>query len=115
MPNLLFVCSENKLRSATAETYFANFDNVSTIGCGTNKDAATTISGDLIEWADLVFAMEKPHRNKLRKKYKELLSHTKLITLDIPDHYDYMDSELIKILDRKVAKFVLLRNDKIDV
>ncbi|MCO4783960.1 MAG: phosphotyrosine protein phosphatase [Candidatus Cloacimonetes bacterium] len=112
MANLLFVCSENKLRSATAESYFAQFKDISTIGAGTNKDAATTISGDLIDWAQYIFVMEKSHRNKLAKKYKELLVGKKFIVLDIPDNYDYMDPDLIQILDRKISSFINLKIDE---
>ena len=56
--NLLFVCSENRLRSPTAEEVFSEYDGVNAIGCGTNLDAETPLSGDLIEWADVIFVME---------------------------------------------------------
>ncbi|PCJ20734.1 MAG: phosphotyrosine protein phosphatase [Candidatus Cloacimonadota bacterium] len=109
MKNLLFICSENKLRSLTAETYFSNFKAISVIGAGTNKDANTTISGDLIEWADIVFVMEKSHRNKVNKKFKELFKLKRMIVLDIPDNYDYMDRDLINLLDRSVSKHIILK------
>jgi predicted protein tyrosine phosphatase len=59
--NLLFVCSENRLRSPTGEEVFSKYEGISAIGCGTNTDAETTVSGDLIEWADIVFVMERSH------------------------------------------------------
>lgn len=64
---LLFVCSENRLRSPTGEEIFSHYEGVEAIGCGTNADAETQLSGDLIEWADVVFVMEKSHRNKVKK------------------------------------------------
>lgn len=39
--NLLFVCSENRLRSPTGEAVFSGYDGIDAIGCGTNADAAT--------------------------------------------------------------------------
>jgi len=39
--NLLFVCSENRLRSPTGEEVFSAYEGVEAIGCGTNNDAAT--------------------------------------------------------------------------
>lgn len=69
--NLLFVCSENRLRSPTGEEVFSHYEGVNAIGCGTNKDAATPVSGDLIEWADIIFVMENTHKNKVSKKFKE--------------------------------------------
>ena len=32
--NLLFVCSENRLRSPTGEEVFSHYENMSAIGCG---------------------------------------------------------------------------------
>jgi predicted protein tyrosine phosphatase len=104
--NLLFVCSENRLRSPTAEAVFSEYSGVEAIGAGTNSDAATPVSGDLIEWADVILVMEKSHRNKISKKFKEQLKGKKLAVLDIPDVYEYMDPELIKLLKVKVPRYV---------
>lgn len=106
MKKLLFICSENRFRSPTAEAVFSAYDGIEAIGAGTNSDAETPVSGDLIEWADIVFVMEKSHRNKVAKKYKELLKNKHLIVLDIPDHYDFMQPELVKILKAKVSRIV---------
>ena len=108
MKKLLFVCSENRLRSPTAEAVFSKHEGVEAIGCGTNSDAETTLSGDLIEWADVVLVMEKSHRNKVSKKYKELLKGKRLVCLDIPDNYECMQIELIKLLEAKVPRYVRL-------
>jgi len=102
--NLLFVCSKNRLRSPTGEDIFSKYEGIDAIGAGTNQDADTVVSGDLIEWADIVFVMEESHRNKVSKKFKELLKGKKLVCLDIPDDYDRMDPILIKLLENKVAK-----------
>ena len=95
MKRLLFVCSENRLRSPTAEELFSEYDGVEAIGCGTNSDAETPLSGDLIEWADVVLVMEKSHRSKVSKRYKELLCNKRLVCLDIADNYQRMQPELI--------------------
>jgi len=49
MKKLLFVCSENKLRSPTTEEVFSVYDGIDAIGCGTNSESETPVSGDLIE------------------------------------------------------------------
>jgi len=105
---LLFVCSENRLRSPTAEAVFSEYMNVEAIGAGTNSDADTPVSGDLIEWADIILVMEKTHRNKVSKKYKELLKNKRLVVLEIPDNYEYMQPELIQLLKTKVSRVVRL-------
>ena len=76
------------------------------ISAGTNLDAETTVSGDLIEWADAILVMEKSHRNKIANKFKNLLQGKKLAVLAIPDNYEFMDPELIRILKNKVPKYV---------
>jgi predicted protein tyrosine phosphatase len=103
---LLFVCSQNRLRSPTAEAVFSAYSGVEAISAGTNNDATTPISADLIEWADVVFCMEKVHRNRLTSKFRVNLKDKKLVVLDIPDNYEYMDSDLIRILKARVPRYV---------
>ena len=106
--NILFVCSKNRLRSPTAEAVFSAYDGIDAIGCGTNTDSETPVSGDLIEWADIIFVMEFSHKNKLSQKFRDILKGKKLICLDIPDNYGRMDAELIRILKRKVSMYVTI-------
>ncbi len=82
------------------------YEGIDAIGCGTNSDAETTLSGGLIEWADIVFVMEKSHRNKVSKKFNTLLKSKRLICLDIPDEYDCMDPALIRLLENRVLKHI---------
>ena len=110
MKKLLFVCSENKLRSPTAEAIFSKFSGVQAIGCGTNSDAVTSLSGDLIEWADVILVMEHSHKSKVSKKYKELLKDKRLVCLDIPDNYEFMQPELVNLLKARVPQYVRLTN-----
>lgn len=105
---ILFVCSENRLRSPTAANVFAGFRGVETLSAGTNKDCETALSGDLIEWADVILVMESSHRSKVAKKFRNLLKDKKLAVLQIPDEYDYMDAQLIRILKRRVPRNVHL-------
>ena len=64
------------------------------------------MSGDLIEWADLVFVMEKSHRNRLSKKFRPHLRHKRVIVLNIPDDYDFMDPDLIRLLEARVTQYL---------
>ncbi len=104
--NLLFICTENKLRSPTGQEVFSQYEGISAIGAGTNKDAVTPVSGDLIEWADIIFTMEIVHKKKITKKFTTLLKDKKLVCLDVPDIYQRMDSKLVDLLKSKVHKFI---------
>ncbi len=97
MKNLLFVCSGNRLRSPTAEVVFSEYEGDEAIGAGTNADAETPVSGDLIEWADIIFVMEKAHRKKISGKYRTLLKGKRLVVLNIQDNYECMQSELVQL------------------
>jgi predicted protein tyrosine phosphatase len=106
MKNVLFICSQNKLRSPTAEQVFARYPDIETASAGLNNDAENPVTGELVEWADLIFVMEQTHRNKLRKKFKQHLGRAKVICLDIPDDYDFMDPYLVRLLEARVPKFL---------
>ena len=104
MKNVLFVCSQNKLRSPTAEQVFASWPNIEASSAGTNNDAENPLSAELIEWADIVFVMEKTHRSKVQAKYRSALKGKRLICLNIPDDYDFMDPVLVEVLKAKVPR-----------
>ncbi|MBO2679691.1 hypothetical protein I6M56_12605 [Shewanella algae] len=70
----------------------------------TFPNAETVVSGDLIQWVDFIFVMEKSHKTKVAKKFKELLKGKKLVCLDIPDNYQRMDPALVTLLKNKVAQ-----------
>jgi len=104
--NLLFVCSQNKLRSPTAESIFSDRSNMSVRSAGLNNDAEIPISVEDIEWADYIFAMEQTHKSKIKKRFKQHLSRQKVVCLGIPDNYEYMDPELVRILEKSVGQFI---------
>ncbi len=106
MKNVLFICSQNRLRSPTAEQIFSSYPGIECTSAGLNNDAENPVTPELVEWADLIFVMEKAHRNKLSSKFKKQLSGKRVICLDIPDEYDYMDPTLIRILQSKVTRFL---------
>jgi predicted protein tyrosine phosphatase len=104
--NVLFVCSQNRLRSPTAEQVFSWRRDIEVVSAGTNHDAETPLTHELVAWADIIFVMEKAHRAKLQKKYKASLKKALLICLDIPDDYGFMDPALIRLLEARVSKYL---------
>jgi len=104
MKKLLFICSQNRLRSPTAEGIFGEYDEFETASAGLNHDANQTVTLELLQWADVIFVMETAHRNKLSQRFKPYLKNKRVICLDIPDKYEYMDAELIRLLKQKVSR-----------
>jgi predicted protein tyrosine phosphatase len=103
---ILFVCSQNKLRSATAETIYSDHPEVEVDSAGLNHDAVVPLSPEQIEWADLILVMEKSHRNRLTKRFGKHLSGKRVVVLDIPDEFDYMAPALIDLIKRRCAPFI---------
>lgn len=106
MKHVLFICSQNRLRSPTAEQIFATHPGIECTSAGLNHDAENPVTPELVEWADLIFVMEKAHRNKLSSKFKKQLSKARVICLDIPDEYAFMDVILVRLLQSKVMRFL---------
>ena len=105
MKNILFICSRNRLRSPTAETVFSDIEGFDVRSAGLYNDATVPLTPDLVEWADYLFVMEKSHRNKLQKKFRRFLKNQRVICLDIPDDFEYMDEDLVKMLKQRTGNF----------
>lgn len=104
--NVLFVCSQNRLRSPTAEQVFASHPGVQCASAGTNHRADNPLTPELIEWAELIFVMEKAHRDKVQAKFRKQLRGQRVIVLGIPDDYEFMEPALIELLRAKVTKYL---------
>lgn len=65
---LLFVCTINRMRSATAQVIYENDDRFEVKSAGTDRNARVVVDRELLEWADAIIVMEKYHRNKIRSK-----------------------------------------------
>lgn len=103
MERILFICSKNRWRSPTAEHLFAGRPGIECTSAGLSHDAKTPLSGELVEWADTIFVMEKAHKAKLAAKYRAHLAGKRVVCLNIPDNYRYMDPALVELLRTRVA------------
>lgn len=106
MKRVLFVCSQNRLRSPTAEQVFSSWAGLECRSAGLNDDAENKVSPQLVEWADVIFVMEGAHRNRLTSKFRPFLHGKRVICLDIPDEYQYMDPVLVQLLKDKVSRYL---------
>ncbi|MDR6114030.1 MULTISPECIES: low molecular weight protein tyrosine phosphatase family protein [unclassified Sphingomonas] len=102
--HVLFVCSQNRLRSPTAEQVFASRRDLEVSSAGTNNDAENPLTAELVIWADVIVVMEKVHRTKVQQRFRRALNGKRLICLDIPDNYAFMDPALIDLLQTRLAR-----------
>ncbi|WP_208607692.1 low molecular weight protein tyrosine phosphatase family protein [Paenibacillus pectinilyticus] len=103
---LLFICSRNKWRSLTAEKIFDNRNEYDVRSAGTEDGARIRVTEGHIGWADLIFVMEKKHVRRLQAKFPIEIGSKRIICLDIPDDYRYMDEALIEILESRVSEHI---------
>lgn len=104
MKRILFVCSLNRLRSPTAEQIFAHRGDIEVSSAGTDKDAENPLTAEQVEWADLIVAMERSHRNKISARFKQVLKGKRIVCLDIPDEYEFMDPDLVRLLQARMLR-----------
>ena len=104
--NILFVCSKNQWRSPTAEAIYRQDTRFNVRSAGTNSSARKRVSERDINWADLILVMENKHKKRITSEYNHL-DLPKIIVLDIPDDYQYMDEELISILETSVEDILI--------
>jgi len=100
---VLFVCTANKLRSPTAEDVFRDYPGIEAMSAGTDANAPTPLTKELVASVDLIIVMENHHREHIRKKFKQRPADSRIITLNIPDEYERGDPELIELLKSKVT------------
>lgn len=84
------MCSQNRLRSPTAEQMFSRREDLEVDSAGTNHNADNPLTAELLAWADVIFVMEKAHRSKLQRRFRAALGGKRVICLNIPDDYDFM-------------------------
>lgn len=94
---VLCVCSAGLLRSPTIAAILHTAFDYNTRSAGSDDEFALIKVDDvLIHWAEEIVFAEEHHKHTIADKFD--LSGKKLIVLDIPDRYSYMDNELIKLI-----------------
>ncbi|MFH1316986.1 MAG: phosphotyrosine protein phosphatase [Candidatus Woesearchaeota archaeon] len=95
---VLFICNQNLNRSKTAEELFRNKFDTKSAGIYNEKP----VTKSQISWADIIIVMEKDHRTELSRRFPKEYMKKRILCLDIPDIYSYMQPELVEILNKKI-------------
>jgi predicted protein tyrosine phosphatase len=101
MTHVLFICSQNKLRSPTAAQVFPDHPGIETDSTGINRGTMVELCEEHILWADVIFVMEPAHRQKLQRNFKKQLKHQRVVCLNIPDDFAFMGPTLVSLFERK--------------
>ena len=100
---LLFICSQNKWRSLTAERLFDGHPHHEARSAGTEPGARVRVAAGHLGWAETIFVMERRHADRLREKFADELREKTLVTLRIPDKYPFQDPALVALLREKLV------------
>src|SRR5689334_7861471 len=103
---VLFVCRLNRHRSATAERIFCKRKDLDVRSAGTQEDAMVLVNARMLEWADVVFAMDSDQVEALQRMFPEHPALAHMVCLDIPDEYVFLQSELVDLLNERVAPYL---------
>src|SRR5690349_12104968 len=104
--NILFVCSRNRWRSPTAEAIYKTSQEHIVKSAGTEPSARIKLTAKLIAWADVIFAMEKIHKQRIIQKFAIETEGKEIIVLNIPDEYRFMDEELVESIKSSVSSYL---------
>ena len=104
--HLLFLCSQNKRRSLTAEKLFDGQNGHQARSAGTENNTRIKLTPGLVGWADIIFCMEKKHVRRLKEKYSDIIADKTVICLNIPYDYSYMDDDLCEMFESVVPEYL---------
>ena len=85
--NILFVCSRNQWRSPTAEMIYKNYIGLNVRSAGTEPSARIRLTAKTIAWADIIFVMEKKHKQRILENFPSETDEKQIVILNIPDEY----------------------------
>ena len=100
---VLFLCRHNRMRSPTAERIFSKRTDLEVRSAGTASDALARVNTQMLDWADLIFIMDDQQRRSLRRRFAGHRALDRLICLEIPDEYSFLQPELIAPLQSRTA------------
>ena len=104
--NVLFVCNQAQHRSPTAEEIFSEKYDTNCAGIYSEDKPVTA---QLMKWADTIVCMEEVQRKWIVENYGKYTLSIRLVVLEIPDVYRYMQEELITQLQNKMKQYRVIK------
>lgn len=104
MSNILFVCGKARRRSPTAAAVAAKHLGQQTDFAGLSADADERIGTEHLAWADTIVVMEKRQLSRLKRQVAAHLKDKRLVCLDIPDSFEFMQPELVELVVARLSR-----------
>jgi len=100
---VLFLCRHNRMRSPTAERIFCKRPDLDVRSAGTAPDAMARVNAQMLDWADRIFIMDGAQRRALKRDFPGHPALDRLVCLDIPDEFTFLQPELVDLLNTRVT------------
>lgn len=100
MTKVLFICNQNQNRSKAAEELFRDKFNTKSAGLYQNPVQEKDLS-----WADVIMVMEDWQRSELAKRFPKQYMQKRILSLEIPDNYNYGDQKLNQLLKIRMKSY----------
>lgn len=101
---VLFICRLNRHRSATAERIFCKRNDLEVRSAGTEEDSLVRVNVRMLEWAEVIFVMDPMQLESLRRMFPSHPVLDRIICLDIPDVFMFLQPKLVELLEERVQK-----------
>ncbi|HVL66463.1 MAG TPA: hypothetical protein VM364_04285 [Vicinamibacterales bacterium] len=102
--NVLFVCKLNRSRSATAERLFCKRPDLDVRSAGTEDSALVRVNQRMLDWAEKIFIMDATQAEALEQMFPGHPSLGRMVCLDIPDDFTFLQPELVQLLEERVSR-----------
>lgn len=110
---VLTLCSAGLLRSPTMARYLESVSNYNCRSAGVHDYALIQVDDVLIKWAELILCADVNIYNQLIYMFPEITEEKSIVTLDIPDIYEYRNPDLLKLIEEQCIRQSIFK-DKTD-
>lgn len=103
---VLFVCTQNRVRSLTAEHLYRPRPDLEVRSAGIAENAGVPLTRELFEWADHVFVFSKQQQKVIKERYRDAFNSKPVVCLRLPDRFEYKSPKLVMALREKVGPYL---------
>jgi len=109
---ILFVCTQNKVRSLTAEHLYRGRPDLEVKSCGTATFAKNQLTNELLTWAEYVFVFDDSQLEVIARHFQKAAAEKPVISLGLPDVFTYKSDALVVKLTTKLDPYLGRPNAK---
>lgn len=103
---VLFVCTQNKVRSLTAEHLYRVRPDLEVKSAGTANFAKNQFTKELLEWAEVVFVFDDSQLDFIAQKFGKDALGRPVVCLGLPDVFTYKSDPLVVKLVAKLDPYL---------